>query len=58
MNDKQLEALKRFIASMDGDVVAQAELKAYGNAYEHLTDYVADQLIEQLSLSPRQLHPG
>ena len=46
MNDKQLEALKRFIASMDGDVVAQAELKAYGNAYEHLVDYVVDQLVE------------
>ena len=46
MNDKQLEALKRFIALMDGDDVAQAELKAYGNAYEHLVDYVVDQLME------------
>ena len=46
MNDKQLEALQRFIASMDGDVVAQAEFKAYGNAYEHLVDYMVDQLME------------
>ena len=58
MNDQQYKALQAFIASMDGDLVAQEELKAYGNAYSHLVDYVVDQTIEQLSLSPRQLHPA
>ena len=58
MQDHQLKLLRRFIESMEGDVVAQADLKAYGNAYEHLVDYVVDQTIEQLSLSPAQLHPA
>ena len=58
MNDTQYKALRAFIASMDGDLVAQEELKAYGNAYSHLIDYVVDQTVDQLSLSPRDLHPA
>ena len=58
MNDTQYKALRAFIASMDGDLVAQEELKAYGNAYKHLIDYVVDQTVDQLSLSPRDLHPA
>ena len=58
MNDKQLEALKRFVALCDRDPVAQADLSQYGNAYEHLTDYLADHTAEQLTLSPRDLHPA
>ena len=58
MNDQQLAALKRFVSLCDRDPVAQADLSQYGNAYEHLTDYLADQFAEQLSLSPRDLHPS
>ena len=58
MNDTQYKALLAFIASMDDDLVAQEEFKPYGNAYRHLVDYVVDQTIEQLSLSPRDLHPA
>ena len=58
MNDTQYKALRAFIASMDGDLVAQEELKPYGNAYAHLVDYMVDQTIEQMSLSPRDLHPA
>ena len=47
MNDTQLNALRRFVALMDGDEVAQADLEAYGNAYHHLTDYLSDLLIDQ-----------
>jgi len=47
MNDTQLIALQAFIASLDGDAVAQADLEAYGNAYHHLTDYLSDLLIDQ-----------
>lgn len=42
MQDHQLRLLRAFLESMDGDVVAQADLKAYGNAYDHLVDYVVD----------------
>ena len=46
MNTEQIAALRKFVLLMDGDEVAQADLEAYGNAYEHLTDYLADVLCE------------
>ena len=49
MNKEQINALRRFILLMDGDAVAQADLEAYGNAYEHLTDYLADVLAEDIT---------
>ena len=57
MNDQQLKLLARLIHSMDGDPVAQADLNGYGKAYSWLTNYLADQRIEQLSLSAKELHP-
>ena len=47
MNDNQLNALQAFIALMDGDEVAQADLDQYGKAYDHLTDYLTDLLLDQ-----------
>lgn len=47
MNDQQLNALQRLIAVMDGDEVAQADLNQYGKAYDHLSDYLKDLLIDQ-----------
>ena len=49
MNKEQINALRRFILLMDGDAAAQADLEAYGNAYEHLTDYLADVLAEDIT---------
>ena len=47
MNDTQLNLLQALVASLDSDAVAQADLEAYGNAYQHLTDYLSDLLIDQ-----------
>ena len=49
MNTEQIALLRRFLLSLDGDEVAQADLEAYGNAYEHLTDYLADVLGEDVT---------
>ena len=49
MNDNQLQALARLVLLMEGDEVAQAEAIAYGNWYEHITDYYSDLLIEELN---------
>ena len=49
MNKEQINALRRFVLLMDGDAVAQADLEAYGNAYEHLTDYLTDVLCEDIT---------
>ena len=49
MNKDQINALRRFVLLMDGDEVAQADLDAYGNAYEHLTDYLTDVLCEDIT---------
>jgi hypothetical protein len=48
MNDTQYKALLTLIDLFEGDPVAQAELQAYGNAYDHIVDYVADQTIKEL----------
>ena len=58
MNDKQMGLLKQFLYAVANDPVAIADLNSYGQAHEHLSDYMSDQLIEQLSLSPRDLHPA
>ena len=58
MNDHQLELLARLVQSLDGDPVAQADLNSYGKAYNHLPDYLADQRIEQLTLTAKELYPA
>ena len=49
MNDIQLQALARLVLLMEGDEVAQAEAIAYGNWYEHITNYYSDLLIEEMN---------
>jgi len=34
---------------MDVDEVAQAESIAYGNFYEHITDYLSDLMMEEMN---------
>ena len=58
MNDKQIGLLKQLLYSVANDPVAIADLDSYGKAHEHLSQLLADHCIEQLSLSPRQLHPA
>jgi len=58
MNEKQLALLKQLLWSVANDPVAIADLDSYGKAHEHLSQLMADHLIEQLSLSPRDLHPA
>lgn len=42
MNPEQIAAMRRLIALMDGDEIAQADANVYGNWYEHLTDHLVD----------------
>ena len=49
MNDNQLKALARVVLLMDKDEVAQAEAIAYGNWYEHITDYLSDLMMEEMN---------
>ncbi len=49
MNATQMKDLGHLVSLMDGDEVAQAEAIAYGNWYEHITDYYSDLLIEELN---------
>ena len=58
MNDHQLSLLARLVQSMDGDPVAQADLNAYGKAYDQLTNYLVDQRCSQLSLTAKELYPA
>ena len=58
MNDKQLSLLSQLIQSMDGDPVAQADLNAYGKAYDQLTNYLVDLRCSQLSFSAKELYPA
>ncbi len=58
MNDHQLSLLARLVQSMDGDPVAQADLNAYGKAYDQLTTYLVDQRCSQLSLTAKELYPA
>ena len=58
MNDHQLSLLARLVQSMDGDPVAQADLNRYGKAADHLFHYLADQRVEQLSLTAKELYPA
>ena len=58
VNDKQLALLKQLLWAVANDPVAIADLDSYGKAHEHLSQLMADHCIEQLSLSPRDLHPS
>lgn len=51
MNDEQLKAAAFLIHLMDGDVVAQAHARTYGNWLEHLHDLMADELISDNKVS-------
>lgn len=61
MNDHQLSLLAQLIHSMDGDPVAQADLNAYGKAYDQLAACLCAALIQrcsQLSLTAKELYPA
>ena len=58
MNQDQLWRLKSLLFSIADDPVAIAHLDSYGQAHEHLSQLLADYTTEQLSLSPRDLHPA
>ena len=58
MNDKQLALLKQLLWSVANDPVAIADMDSYGKAHQQLSQLLADHQVEQLSLSPAQLHPA
>ena len=57
VNDTQIGLLKQFLYAVANDPVAIADLDSYGKSHDHLSQLMADHCIQQLSLSPRQLHP-
>ena len=57
MNKEQTKAALQLVALLEGDLEGQANCKTYGNWFEHLTDHLADEYVEQLTLSCKQLHP-
>lgn len=57
MNKQQTAAALQLVALLEGDLEAQANCTVYGNWFEHLTDHLADEHVEQLTLSCKQLHP-
>ena len=58
MNKEQTRLALQLVALLEQDLEGQANAKTYGNWLEHLTDQLADEHIEQLSLSCRQLFPA
>lgn len=57
MNKQQTTAALQLVALFEDDLEGQANCKVYGNWLEHLTDHLADEHVEQLELSCKQLHP-
>lgn len=57
MNKQQTKAALQLLALLEDDLEGQANCAVYGNWLEHLTDHLADEHVEQLSLSCKQLHP-
>ena len=57
MNKQQTAAALQLVALLEGDLEAQANISIYGDWLEHLTDHLADEHVEQLTLSCKQLHP-
>ncbi len=58
MNKQQTAAALQLVALLEGDLEAQANCQVYGNWFEHLTDHLADEHVEQLTLSCKALHPA
>ena len=57
MNKEQTKAALQLVALLEGDLEGQANCKTYGDWYSHLCDHLADEHVEQLTLSCKQLHP-
>ena len=57
MNKEQTAVALQLVALLEKDLEGQANCQVYGNWYSHLTDHLADEHVEQLSLSCKQLHP-
>jgi len=57
MNKQQTAAALQLVALLEGDLEGQANCSLYGNWLEHLTDHLADEHVEQLTFSCKQLHP-
>ena len=57
MNKQQTAAALQLVALLEGDLEGQANCSLYGNWLEHLADHLADEHVEQLTLSCKQLHP-
>ena len=57
MNKEQTAVALQLVALLENDLEGQANCQVYGNWFEHLTDHLADEHVEQLSLSCKQLHP-
>ena len=57
MNKQQTAAALQLVALLEGDLEAQANISIYGDWLEHLTDHLADEHVEQLTLSCKALHP-
>ena len=58
MNKKQLKALRLFLATVDGDPVAQADLNSFGNAFDHLNELLLDTVADQCEFSLKDLYPA
>lgn len=57
MNKQQTAAALQLVGLLEGDLEGQANCAVYGNWFEHLTDHLADEHVEQLTLSCKALHP-
>jgi hypothetical protein len=58
LNKQQTAAALQLVALLEGDLEAQANCTIYGNWLEHLTTHLADEHVEQLTLSCKALHPA
>ncbi len=58
MNKQQTQVALQLVGLLEGDLEAQANCQIYGDWFSHLVDHLADEHVEQLSLSCKQLHPA
>ena len=49
MTKEQIKQALKLVALLEKDLEGQANCKIYGNWFEHLTDQLADELIEEKS---------
>ena len=57
MNKQQTQAALQLVGLLEGDLEGQANCKVFGDWLSHLNDHLANEHVEQLSLSCKQLHP-